>query len=144
MRPQPNGKLPMTPESWVQPSSALVQLPPKPNMDLSPPARTLPGTGVPCGTVKRHLESSPNWSCWPFLHPLVLWGPRPDNSTVPQPPLTVAVGEVEVSLGTGIAVLPRVIGLAVTAASEVLTGAIGEVRLTVTACRKGQASSGCH
>lgn len=45
----------------------------------------------------------------------------------------VAVREVEVSLGTGIAVLPSVIGLAVTAASEVLTGAIGEVRLTVTA-----------
>lgn len=45
----------------------------------------------------------------------------------------VAVGEVEVSLGTGIAALPGVIGLAVTAAGEVLTGAIGEVRLAVTA-----------
>lgn len=54
--------------------------------------------------------------------------------------LTVAVGEVEVSLGTGIAALPRVIGLAVTAAGEVLTGAIGEVRFAVTACREGQAA----
>lgn len=54
--------------------------------------------------------------------------------------LTVAVGEVEVSLCTGIAALPGVIGLAVTAAGEVLTGAIGEVRLTVTACREGQAA----
>lgn len=135
MRLQPNWKLLLAPESWVQSSSALFQCPPKPNVDLSPPARTLPGTGVPCGPGKRHLESSPNWSCRPFLHPLALRGPRPDHSTVLHTLLTVAVREVEVSLGTGIAVLPSVIGLAVTAASEVLTGAIGEVRLTVTACR---------
>lgn len=44
----------------------------------------------------------------------------------------VAVGEVEVPLGAGVAVLPGVIGFAVTAAGEVLTGTIGEVRLTVT------------
>lgn len=75
---------------------------------------------------------------------LGLWSPRPGHPTAPQPPLTVAVGEVEVSLGTGITVLPSIIGLAVTAAGEVLAGAIGEVRLTVTACREGQASSGCH
>lgn len=43
----------------------------------------------------------------------------------------VAVGEVQVSLSTGIAVLPGVVGFAVTAASEVLTGAISEVRLAV-------------
>lgn len=79
-------------------------------------------------------------------------GPSPAGSvgtqtcppTALQPPLTVAVGEVEVSLGAGIAVLPRVIGLAVTAAGEVLAGAVGEVGLTVTACGEGQASSGCH
>lgn len=93
---------------------------------------------------KRNLESSPIWSCWPFLHLLALWDARPDRSSIAHPPLTVAVGEVEVPLGTGIAVLPGVVGLAVTAASEVLTGAVGEVRLTVTACREGQASSGCH
>lgn len=57
------------------------------------------------------------------------------------PPLTVAVGEVEVALGTGIAVLPGVVGFAVAAPGEVLAGAIGEVRLAVTACREGQASS---
>lgn len=131
-----------TPASQVQPSSALVQLPPKPNAGLSPPAGTLPGTGVPCGTGKRHLESSPNWSCWPVLPPPGLCGPRRGHPTAPQPPLTVAVGEVEVSLGTGITVLPGVIGFAVTAAGEVLAGAIGEVRLTVAACGEGRA--GCH
>lgn len=68
----------------------------------------------------------------------------PDLITAPQPALTVAVGEVEVSLSTGITVLPSVIGFAVTAAGEVLTGTISEVRLTVTPCREGQASSGCH
>lgn len=57
------------------------------------------------------------------------------------PPLTVAVGEVEVALGTGVAVLPAVVGFAVAAPGEVLAGAIGEVRLAVTACREGQASS---
>lgn len=57
------------------------------------------------------------------------------------PPLTVAVGEVEVALGTGVAVLPGVVGFAVAAPGEVLAGAIGEVRLAVTACREGQASS---
>lgn len=93
---------------------------------------------------RRHLESCPNWSCWPILPTLGLCGPRPGHPTALQPPLTVAVGEVEVSLGTGITVLPGVIGLAVTAASEVLAGAIGEVRLTVTACREGQAGGGCH
>lgn len=57
------------------------------------------------------------------------------------PSLTVAVGEVEVALGTGVAVLPGVVGFAVAAPGEVLAGAISEVRLTVTACREGQASS---
>lgn len=57
------------------------------------------------------------------------------------PPLTVAVGEVEVALGTGVAVLPGVVGFAVAAPGEVLAGAIGEVRFAVTACREGQASS---
>lgn len=64
--------------------------------------------------------------------------------TAPHPSLTVAVGEVEVSLGAGITVLPRVIGLAVTAAGEVLAGAVGEVGLTVTACGEGQDGSSCH
>lgn len=56
--------------------------------------------------------------------------------------LTVAVGEVQVSLSTGIAVLPGVVGFAVTAASEVLTGAISEVRLAVATYRGD--SSGHH
>lgn len=58
-------------------------------------------------------------------------GTRPHHPNSPS--LTVAVGEVEVPLGTGVAVLPGVVGLAVTAAGEVLAGAIGEVRLAVTA-----------
>lgn len=49
--------------------------------------------------------------------------------------LTVAVGEVQVPLSAGIAVLPSVIGFAVTAASEVLTSAISEVRFAVAAYR---------
>jgi len=64
--------------------------------------------------------------------------------TAPRSPLTVAVGEVEVPLGTGIAVLPGVVGLAVTAAGEVLAGAVGEVGLAVTACSEGQAGHGRH
>lgn len=69
------------------------------------------------------------------LELLALWAPGCE------PPLTVAVGEVEVALGTGLAVLPGEVGFAVAAPSEVLAGAVGEVRLTVTACREGQASS---
>lgn len=71
----------------------------------------------------------PSQSCW--------------GSGLPEmsPPLTIAVGEVEVALGTGVAVLPSVVGFAVAAPGQVLTGAIREVRLTVTACREGQARS---
>lgn len=44
------------------------------------------------------------------------------------------MGEVDVALGAGLAVLPRVVGLAVAAARHILTRAIGELRLAGTLC----------
>lgn len=101
-----------------------MQLPPKPNVELSWDR-----------SATWHGEST---SQEPELGLLAL--PRAAGCVCSQlcPALTVAVGEVEVALGTGLAVLPGVVGFAVAAPGQVLAGAVGEVRLTVTACREGQ------
>lgn len=108
------------PVDSVQSSPALVQLPPEPNVGLCTPERTPP--------EERTSQE-------PQLEMLGVGAAKREA------PLTVAVGEVEVALGTGVTVLPSVVRFAVAAPSEVLAGAIREVRLTVTACREGQTSS---